>query len=314
MNKKRIFTAGLLSVMLLTMTACNNDDQSTTTLITSDAAPESTTSAQVTTPPDNYVDNAVTSSDQLDYTYDELYANIGGIANVAVRDEQVYLNNEGFQYRFMTNMLVTDMTTDNNANTGTVCITKLKDQIKTIKIGDYEYTYDQLIRDKTQGLEVVKMLSKDFGINIHDENGILVERKGNIEDTDELRNAYSDREEYEDYTVCAYYFDAKLNNLDDETYQKYRDEYKTKYETDTGTYPDGTLAVLLYYDTEGHDYFYSIALSAPTYWDSEENFKANMNNNVRKDITNCYMEFNNNLKVGFVNRMVIMCSDMPENF
>ena len=308
MNKKRIFTIVLIGMMLAAMTGCSNNTDNNSSANTSSNTSSDTTSE--TSAPDDYVDNSVTSN-PLDYTDSELYANIGDIANIATRDEQVYINNEGFQYRFTTNLLTTDKSGNESTNAGAVCISDIKDHVSKIVIGNKEYTYSDLIRDKTQGLEVVKMLSQDFGINIHDENGILTERKGNITDTAELRNAYSDREEFEDYTVCAYYFDARLNNLDSETYKEYREEYNKKYNTDTGAYLDGTLAVLLYYDTKGNDYFYSIVLSAPTYWNSKENFMANMNNNVRKDISKCYMEFDNELKIGFVNKMTIMCSEMP---
>ena len=120
-------------------------------------------------------------------------------------------------------------------------------------------------------------------------------KEGYITDEEALRSAYSERVEYEDYTVCAYYFDAKMNNLDDKTYDKYREAYNAKYNIDTSESLDGTLAVMMYYDTSGHDYFYAIAISAPTYWDSEENFNANMNVNVRKDKLEKYQEMLKNL-------------------
>lgn len=302
MNKNRIFTLMLMAAMTLSLSACNNDKENTDVSSTTTTSSESI-HEQVTTPPDSYVDNSVTEN-PLDYTDSDLYDSIGGIENIAYRDEQVFINNEGFQYRFATNLLVTDSENGNNA----ADITLLKNDIEKIVIGDKEYSYDQLIRNKTDGIEVVKMFSEDFGLNICEGDGTLKERKGNITDIDTLRNSYSDRVAYDDYTVCSYYFDVKLNNLDDETYTKYRNACAEKFGTDTTKYLDGTLAVMLYYDTSGHDYFYAISLSAPTYWDSEANFLANMQNNVRKDISKCYIDFKDNPNVGFINDTVIMCS------
>lgn len=261
-------------------------------------------------PPDNYADNSEDPGDTgniLEYTSGELHASIGGIDGAAVRDEQAYISGEGFQYRFAANL----MTADNNGSAP--CISDMKADIEKIRIAGKEYGYDDLIRDKTQGLEVVKMLAEDFGVNKCDGSGVLIERLGNVQDTDELRNAYSDRVEYDSYTACAYYFDARMNDLDDDTYDEYRRLYARKYDTDTSECLDGVLSVILYYDTDGHDYFYTIVLSAPTYYSSRKNFEANMRTNIRKDITNCHAELKDGLKVGFVNRTAIMCDDMPES-
>lgn len=298
---KNIKLAAICAACVLALTACSGENKNET----SNTSSSTSSTMSNTVPPEGYVDNTSTDSNTLDYTDDELYAGIGSEKKAMVRDEKTFINGEGFQYRFATNLLTTEKQ-DN-----VVCIEDAKDKISKFVIGGHEYAYGDLVRDKTQGIEIIKLFAKDFGINKCDEKGNLVERLGDIQDTDGIRNAYSDRVEYDDYTACAYYFDAKLNSFDDATYEKCREKYAEKHKTDTGANLDGVLGVILYYDKDGNDYFYSIILSAPTYYNDEKNFEANMDNNLRKDVTNCHVEFSDGLKVGFINKTAIMCTKMP---
>lgn len=303
MNRfKKVTAAAVCCILLASIAGCSKEEGNSNS--SGSSTDTNISDGTGITPPDNYIDNS--PSDPLEYTSSEIYSSIGNIGGAAIRDEQAYIDGEGFQYRFTANLLTTE--TEGTAP----CISDMKKDIGKIIIGNKKYDYDDLIRDKTQGIEVVRMLAKDFGVNICDGTGKLIERKGNIQDTNELRNAYSDRVEYDDYTACTYYFDAAMNDLDADTYARYREKYAKKYGTDSSEYLDGILAVILYYDTSGHDYFYSVVISAPTYYSSEKNFEANMNTNIRKNITYCHAELENGLRVGFINRTAIMCSGMPE--
>ena len=306
-KNKKILTGIITMFLVLSLTACNKSDSDSSSESSSSISSDisSTSDNNEITPPEGYVDNS--SVNESGYTHDEIYMNVGGVDNIAVKDEQIFDNGNGFQYRFSTNLLTTDKSNSESAP----CITDMKNDIDKFIIGDKEYKYEDLIRDQSQGIEIVKMFAEDFGLNLCDNSGNLIEHKGNVSDIDMLRNLYSDKVEYDSYTACAYYFDVKMNNLNSETYDKYRIKYKEANNTDTGAYLDGVLGVVLYYDLDGHDYFYSIVLSAPTYYSNEKNFEANMMTNVRKDITNCCAQLKNGLKIGFVNKTAIMCSETP---
>lgn len=298
--KKKMLIGCLVAMSMLSLAGCGKGDKGESLVETGMQVEE-----QVTEAPEDYVDN---SADKYAYTDEEMYASFDE-NRIAVHDEQIFADGIGFQYRFTTNLISTDPNVSPDTNKEAISIDSIKDHVENIVLGNKTYSLNDICKDSTAGLEVVKMFAEDFGVNIYDENGVLIERKGNITDEAALREAYSQRSDFENYSVCAYYFDAKMNSFDEETYQKYRDLYREANGTDTSTSLDGTLAVLLYYDTTGHDYFYTIVVTAPSYYDSEENFKANMNvANVRTDITNCRMIMDNGINIGFVNNMAIQCS------
>lgn len=299
--RKKILAILVMAAMITSLAGCKKDDDTNNTTNAT-----TTVHGQVTEAPEGFVDN---TENKYALTNEELYMTISDIDRMAMRDDTVFADGDGFQFRFTTNLLCTDPTVTPETNSDAISVAAIKDHVTEIKIADKTYKIDDLCRDNLSGIDVLKMFSKDFGVNVYTDEMTKVEHKGDITDEEALRSAYSERVEYEDYTVCAYYFDAKMNNLDDKTYDKYREAYNAKYNIDTSESLDGTLAVMMYYDISGHDYFYAIAISAPTYWDSEENFNANMNVNVRKDITNCHMKFDNNTSVGFVNGMVITCTE-----
>ena len=91
------------------------------------------------------------------------------------------------------------------------------------------------------------------------------------------------------------------------------DLLKEKYNIDHSSALDGSLAVMLYYDTTGHDLFYAVAASAPDYWTDAADFETNMNAHVKHDITKCCAIMDGDRPVGFVNQVFIRC-DQDEPF
>lgn len=290
--KKRFMVMLLTSMTVLSVTGCGKKNT------------DITVQEQVTDAPDGYVNNG---ADLEKYTEAELYFSVGD-ERMAVREESLFSEGDGFQFRFVTNVLSTDPAVNPNDNNGAISIANMKDQIENFKIAGETYTYDDLCRSGDQGFEVLKMFSEDFGVIKFDSENNTVEHLGNLTDEASLKDAYSEKQDYEDYSVLCYRFDAKMNNLDDTTYDKYRDAYTVAYGVDTGVALDGTLAVMIRTNTEGMCIGYDILLEAPTYWNSEENFNANMNVMVRRDITNCHMLLTDGVQVGFVNNVAISCT------
>ena len=294
--KKRFLAVLLASMAILSVAGCGKEEAP---VVSGNDIQE-----QVTEAPDGYVDNSV---DVGSYTDAELYFSIGD-ERMAVRDETLFSEGDGFQFRFATNVLSTNPDVNPEDNNGAISIVNMKDQIANFNIGGNIYTYDDLCRTGDQGFEVVKMFAEDFGVMTFNEDG-TVNRLGNITDEATLKTAYSESADYEDHSVLCYRFDAKMNNLDAETYDAYRAAYLEAYGVDTSVSLDGTLAVMIRTNTEGYCVGYDIVIDAPTYWDSEENFNANMDVTVRRDITNCHMMLTDSVQVGFVNNVAISCTN-----
>lgn len=259
--------------------------------------------------PDGFVDNEI---DPNAYTEDELYfTDPEKNAVIGVKDETVYYNGAGFNLRFAVNMI----TSDGEKSVG-LAAGAIKDRVDLVRFGDKEYTLDQLIRPRTSGFEVLSMLAADFGIDIYglDENNnvVLAACMGKDLTGEELREAYSERADFEDYTVLVYYIHAQMNGMEGSEYNACRDMLGEKYGIDHSSLLDGTLAVMLYHDVNGYDLFYAIAAAAPGYWNDASDFEANMDNSLRHDITNCCMILDGGTPVGFVNQVFIRCDqDVP---
>ena len=259
------------------------------------------------------------TGDPLEYTPSELYSKIGSVQDAAYRDESVYIDGEGFQHRLDRALISTEKTEGGEE----LYYGDIESGISKIVLGDRSYAPGDLIKDKTKGFDVLKTLVEDFGLNICDSDGTLIERKGDVSDSDGLRSMYSDRVEFDEYTVCTYYIDARMGNYDEETYVKYREAYAEKNGVEGGVALDGQLAVMLYYDTAGHDYFYTIVVRPPTYFIDEKNFMANMNANIsRPDVTRCRIDTKDGLAIGLCGGvtdgstktaapLMIVCTSMP---
>lgn len=244
-------------------------------------------------------------SAMLENTDEELYSALGSAERALICDELAFYNGEVYQYRLNARIITTEP-----AAGDALQLDDIKDGIDKIVIGDKNYSINELVRDQSEGLEIVKLFARDFGLNRCTPEGILIERLGDVSESDDLRSLYSDRVDFNDqnaYTACAYYFDVKLGNYDAADYDNYRAIYKENYGSDTGFNLDGKLGVVLYYDSEGNDYFYSIVISAPGYYSNEKNFRANMGNSLRKDITNCHILTTDGLKAGLTDNIMIMC-------
>lgn len=303
--------AALLLAMLLAagcLSGCDKKDP---------AAPEDGTAGYQTgtmddfeEAPEGFVDNTV---DPADYTEAELYfTDPEKNAIIGVTDRQAYYGGVGSQSRFAVNMI--------SSGTGDVAglsAAAIRDRTDYVQFGDIKYGLDDLVRPRTEGFAVLEMMAADFGVDIYaaDENGtVYLDRcAGKDLSGEELREAYSERADFEDYTVCVYYLHAHMNGMDQASYDECRSILEEKYGIAHSSVLDGSLAVMLYYDTTGHDLFYAVAASAPDYWTDAEDFEANMNAHVRHDITKCCMVMDGDHPVGFVNQVFIRC-DQDEPF
>ena len=248
------------------------------------------------------------AKDPTEYAPGEEYIALGNAEGAAKLKNFAFYDGEGGQF-----LMNTEILTSEPAAGDAIYIEDVRSDIASINIGGKSYKLEDLVKDQSKGLEIVRLFAKDFGLNRCNPDGVLIERLGDVSNSDNLRELYSYREDFEEYTACAYYFDVKLGNYDAETYEKYEALYEAADNTDnTGFTLNGKLGIVLYYDTKGHDYFYSIVISAPSYYNDEANFKANMNSNERKDITNCYIERKDGVKIGMANNFTIMCATMYE--
>lgn len=260
--------------------------------------------------PVGFVDNEI---DPGEYSDEELYfTDPDKNAVIGVKDETVYYNGTSFNLRFAVNMI----TSNSGDKSVGLAAGAIKDRVDFVRLGDKTYGLDQIVRSRTAGFEVLSMLSADFGIDIYalDENNevVLAECAGKDLAGEELRSAYSERADFEDYTVLVYYIHAQMNGMDAGEYNKCRELLGEKYGIDHSSLLDGTLAVMLYYDVNGYDIFYAIAAASPGYWTDSKDFEANMENSVRHDITNCCMVMTDGTPVGFVNQVFIRCDqDVP---
>lgn len=284
-------------VLALSLAGCKKDDDGGNTV------PPNQIEDNRTEKPEGFVDNA----EGLDgYTDEELYyVDNDADAILAANDPNVFYDGAGFSPRFAVNMLTTDPSGD--ANQG-LSLARFWDRIDHVQLGDKAYKITDLVRPRTEGFQVLKQLMADFGVDQYDpETGALKACLGKNLDDEALREAYSEREDYDEYSVCVYYLDAHMSGMDPELEAQCREKLTEAYGDGHNQSMDGTLAVMLYYNTDGTDLFYAIAISAPSYWDSYENFEKNESNSLRHDTTACHMLVDEDTAIGFVNQVFIRC-------
>lgn len=308
-NWKRAAAAALSAVLLMgALTGCNAKkdpgpgDTSAETGVTGDAS-------DFETKPDGFVDNEI---DPSDYTEEELYfTDAGKNVIIGVNDGNTYYGGTPLQTRFAVNMI-----SSGEGSTAGLPADAIRDRVDYVRFGGMQYKLADLVRPRTDGLAVLKMLGDDFGIDIYgaDEDGNVQMLQTGIKglDGDGLRETYSERADFEDYTVCVHYLHACMHGMAESDYEKCVETLKSKYGITYSSMLDGTLAVMMYYDTEGNDLFYAIAAAAPGYWESPEAFAENPDGQTTHDITNCCMVLDGDHPVGFVNQVFIRCDqDVP---
>lgn len=264
--------------------------------------------------PDGFVDNSVDpgayKESEIYYTDPEKSAIIG------VNEEQVYYKGSGLNLRLAVNMISSDEYEGGSAPG--LPVSAIRDHVDYIRLGDREYQLDDLVRPRTDGFAVLERLAADFGVDKYaeDENGMMYLEGclGKELSGDGLREAYSERADFEDYTVCVYYLHARMSGMDQAEQDKCRAMLQEAHGIDHSSLLDGTLAVMLYYDTNGYDLFYTVAVSAPCYWKDSEDFRANPDSQLRHDITNCMLMMDGSRPVGMVNQVFIRCDQdvLPE--
>ena len=298
MKKKtwpRIAAAMLAGAMILSLAGCKKGDD--------DLSKDPTGPTDKIEAPDNYVDNSIDiggfKPEELIMTDDEAGVVIGNM------DEQIYWNGSGFNPKFAANALLTDGSED--AESRGLPLARFWGRIGDVNLGGKAYQITDLVRARGEGFQVLEMLSKDFGVDKYDpETGELTGCLGKDLTGDALREAYSERADLDGYTVCVYYLHVEMSGLEASEYETARNALADKTGSDHDSILDGTLAVMLYYDTNGYDSHYAVVASAPGYFEDAENYKANMNSGLRYDITNCNMMIDGR-PVGFLNHVIILC-------
>lgn len=294
----------LAAALLLPMAGCGKDEPEP------DDGPVPG-QVSIEAPPEGFVDNTEGIGD---YRPEELVMAAPDTGTViGAMDEQVYYNGAGFNARFATNLLSTSV--DDGGDAYGLAMRLFWDSVEGITFGDKTYAASDLVRPRDEGFAVLGMLASDFGIDKYDpETGTLIECLGKNLSGEELRGAYSEREDFDDYTVCAYYLHAEMSGLDPRERTGALDALAAARGTDHDQNLDGTLAVLLYYTTGGEDLYYTIAASAPGYFESAEDYAANMDSKLRHDISKCRMDIDGR-PVGFVNQVFILCDqdEVPDH-
>lgn len=300
MKKRTIAALLACGILILGLAGCGKKDET----VDGPDGPDQV-ETDYTEAPDNYVDlgeGLENLPDEQKYFLDEEADVV-----IGVRDENVYYRGEGFNTRFAIAMLSPNPEGDNSQG---LALARFWDRIDHVRFGGHEYAISDLARPRTEGFQVLEKLAADFGVVKYavDEDGILGEAEmlGSLSG-EALREAYSEREDFEDYTVCVYYLDARMSGMDEAEQAKCRAILKEKYGTETDQYLDGTLAVMLYYTTDGHDSNYNLVAIAPSYWKNSEDFAANTDSRIRSDITNCHMMVDGINPVGFVSNVFIRC-------
>lgn len=292
---KRAAALLLAASMAFSLAACGKDDVKDTV-----DGPDQVTSTDAPEAPSGFVDNG---ADIGDYKPEELVMadeEVGSV--IGHMDEQVYFEGAGFNCMFATSALLTDQSDGADAQGLPLC--RFWDRIGKVNLGGMSYDITDLVRPRGEGFAVLEKLAADFGIDKYDPATGEVQCLGKGLSGDELREAYSDREDAEDYTVCVYYLHAQMSGLDG-------DEYKKAAEAAGGAGHDerldGQLAVMLYYSTGGEDIHYAVFAAAPEYFANAEDYASNAGSGVRHDITNCHMEIDGR-PVGFVNNVFLVCN------
>ena len=299
MKKKtwpRIAAAILAGAMVLSLAGCKKGEDDPTKA----SDPSQTDKIEA---PEGYVDNSVDIGEfrpeELIMTDDEAGVVIGNM------DEQIYWMGAGFNPKFAANALLTDSGEDAEQNG--LPLARFWDRIGGVALGGKTYGITDLVRTRGEGFQVLQMLAKDFGIDKYDpETGELVGCLGKDLEGDALREAYSERADFDEYTVCVYYLHAEMSGMEDGEYAKAREALENKAGTDHDSILDGTLAVMLYYNTDGYDTHYAVVASAPGYFENAADYEANMTSGLRYDITKCHMLVDGRA-VGFLNHVIILC-------
>lgn len=296
-NASRLAALALAALMAVSLAGCNKDADP------GDTSAQGPGSSGGTQAPDGYVDNSI---DIGEFKPEELImADPDAGIVIGNMDEQIYWNGSGFNPKFAANALLTDQSRD--ADGKGLPLARFWDRIGGVNLGGKSYDITDLVRPRGEGFQVLEMLAKDFGVDRYDpETGALAECLGAGIEGDALREAYSERSDLEDYTVCVYYLHAKMSGLDEAEYGKAVKALEDKAGTDHDHILDGTLAVMLYYDTDGNDAYYAVVASAPGYFRDAEDYAANMTSGLRYDITNCNMLVDDR-PVGFLNHVIILC-------
>lgn len=295
----RLAAMALAGMMALSLAGCNKGGSTDGT----DGTDPSTSQGQVSGAPDGYVDNTV---DPGAFKPEELImADTTAGVVIGNMDEQIYWNGSGFNPKFAANALMTESGPD--ADSKGLPLARFWDRIEDVNLAGKAYKLTDIVRTRGEGFQVLSMFAADFGIDKYDpETGALSECLGKDLTGDALREAYSERSDFEGYTVCVYYIHAQMSGLSDEEHEKAAGALKDKKGTDHDHVLDGTLAVMLYYDTEGNDAYYAVVASAPGYFESADDYTANMDSGLRYDITNCNMMVDDR-PVGFLNHVIILC-------
>ena len=294
-----LLLVGLLSLSMLA--ACGGKDNADAT------EPGEPVNSESTEPelPEDFVDNTAGLEDMPEEQ--KVYADKDAQVVIGKQDENVFYNGSGFATMFAANML--SCGTDPDAGEG-LPLVRVYDRINYVQLGEHQYKLSDLARTRYDGFDVLKMLAADFGIDQYDpETGELKVCLGTEFESDEaLREAYSERADLDNYSICVYYLHADMSGMSDADHKACIQALHDKYGIDHSQLLDGMLAVMLYYDLTGHDMFYTVAISAPGYWSSVEDYTNNMDSAMRHDISRCYMMMDDVIPVGFVNQCFLYCT------
>jgi hypothetical protein len=227
---------------------------------------------------------------------DNVLANDKGVF-IGIQDPNVYYNGEGNQYKVKSRMVsVTGKAEDQE-----FCVADVQNMISKIVLGDAEFDINTLVSYGNDGSKVLEDLNNAFGIKIYTEDNTLESTPGKVS-LDALGGSYSYTTTTRDgYTGYVYFFDVNFNSMDAATYEKCKDEYGLNDNPNL----TGELSLEVFEDKDGNQAGYILSIDAPVYYDSFENFKANVNARMRYDITKCCVIMTDGTPVGFAEDLTI---------
>lgn len=186
-------------------------------------------------------------------------------------------------------------------------LTDIGENVESLHLGDKTYTVAELIADGNDGDAILRRLNQDFGIKKYDIDMNYVSTPGVVsEEALYTEDAYSFTITNNGRTGRVYFFDVHLSSLSSDVQEQCRAAWNENYGSNDCINLDGKVSLIVYETSEGDPAGYEISVQAPVYYDTYDNFAANMDVAVRYDITNCHIRMTDGMCIGCGNDATII--------
>ena len=209
----------------------------------------------------------------------DMLSNENGVF-VGEKSDFVYYKEKGSQYKVKSGWVYVNTTEKDQV----FCFDDVEKMIDKIILGDKTFKISDLTKHNNDGVSLLKALNNEYGIKIYDTEKNLTEVLGKVEDSivEEKHSYIVKRNNLEGK---AYYFNVNFNAMSEDLYKECVAEYKKATGIEDCINLTGSLMLIIYKDADGKAAGYDITINSPAYYNSFENFKANMFSSRRFDVT-----------------------------